>query len=128
MEKHPPFSDHKPSEELDAIIHAIAKQQQLLLIRVQAALDTLANQSFESKNTSIHVSKTINALRKALGARLRLKTTKQPVYLRCAHGPRSTHGTFQAVSADSKRTVAYSGKNLPPLEVFIPGKNEITPH
>ena len=90
----------------------------LIIPPFQSVLDAVAMQTFGSAEDNSRITTKINSVRRAFSLGLRLTDSQEPVYLRCARGPRSKHGTVQAVSSDRARTRQYSAGIFPRLEAF----------
>jgi len=116
-----PPSAEDVEERLDAILSVTRLVRGLVLPAFQTALDLAAGRSFGSPASNVAITRKINAVRMSLAVELRLRESLHPVYIRCARGPRSKHGTIQAVSADGARIKEYAGSTFPSLEAFRDG-------
>ena len=87
--------------------------------RFQTLLDGVAGSSFGSFRANADLVATINAIGAALGVGFKLKGTDIAVRVRCVNPPRSKEGSVQARTADRRQKVAYSGAEMPALELVV---------
>ena len=109
--------------QLEKITAELERVKQPFKSRLQQVLDGLADQAIDSVELNAQVVRQINTIRSALGVSLRLKSSGDPIYLRCILAPRSKAATIQAVTADQKRTNLAASAAYPPLELFESEEN-----